>query len=292
PPTSFSVFDGVLLRPLPWPRADRLVRLTETHAGATRELSLLVTNTAFRAMNDHPSTVEELCAWSGSTAIMMGVDGVERVQTASVTPSTFPALRAPPRAGGVFTADDAPEVVLSYGLWHAEFGGAPDAIGRAMTLNGQSVTVVGVMPAEFEFPDPNTRLWRPFRVPAPPALASFAAMARLRDGATPGQAAEEATSRARNAPVATNALLAMFGSTGDARIRVEPALDGLTRGVRPGILALFAAASLLLVMAVANLAPPPLPPATTPDPQMAIPPAPRGGRDPPAPHVPHAHIPL
>src|SRR5262249_56428535 len=99
PPTSFSVFDGVLLRPRPWPRADRLVRLTETHAGATRELSLLVTNTAFRAMNDHPSTVEELCAWSGSTAITMGVDGVERVQTASVTPSTFTVLRAIPLAG-------------------------------------------------------------------------------------------------------------------------------------------------------------------------------------------------
>src|SRR5262249_7964063 len=143
--TIFSVFDGVLLRPLPWPRADRLVRLTETHAGATRELSLLVTNTAFRAMNDHPSTVEELCGWSARVAIVEGGQGAAGAPPPGGPPSPLRVVRAPPGGGRLFPADDAPEVVLSYGLWHAEFGGAPDAIGRAMTLNGQSVTVVGVM---------------------------------------------------------------------------------------------------------------------------------------------------
>src|SRR4051812_9808418 len=65
--TLFSVFDAVLLRPLPWPRADRLVRLTETHAGATREMPLIVTNTAWLAMGSL-TTVDGLSAWVRSTA--------------------------------------------------------------------------------------------------------------------------------------------------------------------------------------------------------------------------------
>jgi predicted permease len=163
-------------------------------------------------------------------------------------------VRAAPLVGRVFTADDAPEAVLSYGLWMARFRGAADAIGRPIALNGQTLTIVGVMPADFQFPDRDTRVWRPLRVPPPPALMILNAMARLRDGVTPAQAADEATALVRGAPFSTNALLAVFGSSSPARIVVEPALDAVTRDVRPALVALFAAGLLLLVMAVANLA--------------------------------------
>ena len=163
-------------------------------------------------------------------------------------------LRVPPLVGRVFAADDAPEAVLSYGFWMARFGGAADVVGRPIALNGQAVTIVGVMPSGFEFPDPGTRVWRPLRIPPPPALTIVSAMARLRDGATPAQAADEATARVRSAPISTNALLAVFGASGPARILAEPARDAMTRDVRPALIALFAAGLLLLVMAVANLA--------------------------------------
>jgi len=251
--TLFSVFDAVLLRPLPWPRADRLVRFTETHAGATREMPLSVTNAVWRAMASM-TTVDALGAWSRSTLTIATGDVVERGLTASVTPGTFAMLRVPPLVGRVFAADDAPEAVLSYGFWMARFGGAADVVGRPIALNGQAVTIVGVMPSGFEFPDPGTRVWRPLRIPPPPALTIVSAMARLRDGATPAQAADEATARVRSAPISTNALLAVFGASGPARILAEPARDAMTRDVRPALITLFAAGLLLLVMAVANLA--------------------------------------
>ena len=251
--TLFSVFDAVLLRPLPWARADRLVRFTETHAGATRELPLSITNTAWHAMAPL-TTVDGLSAWSRSTVTLAVGDVVERGAAVSVTPGTFAMLRASPLVGRVFTADDAPEVLLSYGFWMARFAGAADAIGRPIALNGQTVTIVGVMPPDFEFPDPGTRVWRPLRVPPPPAVTILSSMARLHDGTTPAQAAEEATASVRSAKYSTNALLAVFGGDGPARIVADPALDALTRDVRPGLVALFAAGLLLLLMAVANLA--------------------------------------
>src|SRR4029077_9141131 len=123
-------------------------------------------------------------------------------------------------------------------FWLARFGGAMDAIGRTIPLNGSPAVVVGVMPPGFEFPDRDTRVWRPLKVPRPPALAMLSAMARLADGVTPEQAAIEMTARARAASQSTNALLAVFGSSGPAQIVAEPALVALTRGVRPGLVAL------------------------------------------------------
>src|SRR4029079_8927393 len=191
---------------------------------------------------------------SRSTVTLAVGDVVERGSAVSVTPGTFAMLRASPLVGRVFTTDDAPEVVLSYGFWMARFAGAADAIGRPSALNGQTVTIVGVMPPDFEFPDPGTRVWRPLRVPPPPAVTILSSMARLHDRTTPAQAAEEATASVRSAKYSTNALLAVFGGDGPARIVADPALDALTRDVRPGLVALFAAGLLLLLMAVANLA--------------------------------------
>src|SRR5215510_1820651 len=82
--TLFSVFDAVLLRPLPWPRADRLVRFTETHAGATRETPLFVSSVAWHAMASL-TTVEGLNAWSRSTVTIATGGVVERRAAASVT---------------------------------------------------------------------------------------------------------------------------------------------------------------------------------------------------------------
>src|SRR4051812_8414341 len=251
--TLFSVFDAVLVRPLPWPQSDRLVRITELHPGATRETPLLMTNIAYLSMSSM-TTITRLGAWSSSNATLSSGDATEPVWSAYVTPSLFETLETTPTAGRVFTTDDAAEVVVSSGFATARFGTAPHALGRSITINRQPLTIVGVMPAGFAFPDATTQLWRPWRIPPAPSMTLVNAVARLSDHATPSMAGQEATARARTTKPQVNGLLAFFGSSAPAQVVVTPALRALTGDVRPGILALAAAAWVLLLMAVPNLA--------------------------------------
>ena len=252
--TLFSVVDAVLLRPLPWPAADRLVRLTESRAGASRQTPLSVTNLAYLAIRDAPQTMEALGAWSVGAATLTTDTGAERLRAARVTPEVFAILRAAPVYGQLFTTDDAPEIVVAHGLWLDHFGGAPDAIGRTISIDGGPQRIVGVMPSGFVFPDRETQVWRPLRIPTAPAMTLVSVMGRLRPGVSPAQVAAEATTRAAGASSSPTALMMLFGTTGAAQIAAEPALDALTHDVRPGLIALFAAVSMLLVTAVANIA--------------------------------------
>jgi putative ABC transport system permease protein len=155
--TLFSVFDAVLVRPLPWPQSDRLVRMSELHAGATREAPLLMTNITYLSMSSM-TTLTRLAAWSSSNATLSSGDATEPVWSAYVTPTLFETLETRPTAGRVFTTDDAAEVVVSSGFAAARFGTAPNAVGRSITINRQPLTIVGVMPAGFAFPDATTQL--------------------------------------------------------------------------------------------------------------------------------------
>ena len=191
------------------------------------------------------------------------------IQTAAVTPSLFAVLKVRPLVGRMFIDDDPPKVplqgtrrfvILSYGLWQELFGGREDAIGRVVQLDGKPVTVVGVMPKDFVFPDRETRAWTPW---VPPFVVGedgllrmtiFSAIARLRPGATPEQATTEGTARARNAPDPGLTAVALFGDNGPPEIRATPAIDLMTAEVRPALLILLAAVALLLVTATANIA--------------------------------------
>jgi putative ABC transport system permease protein len=268
--TLFSVLDAVLFRPLPWFDADRLVRLTETHAGATRQIPQLMTNVGYLPWTVSPSTIDGLGAWSTGAVTLTMANDATRIQATRVTPSLFPMLRAAPLLGSLFSNDVAQEVIISHGLWLERFGGSADAVSRAIEVNGETDTIVGVMPPAFEFPDRETRLWRPLQIPPASVMAAFSAMARLRPGVTPEQAAAEATARANSVSVRPTALMMMFGTTGPAQILAQPALEALTHEVRPGLVALFVAVSLLLVGAIANIASLQLARATTRYREMAI----------------------
>src|SRR5262249_3677536 len=104
--TLFSVVYGVLLKPLPWPEADRLMWLTESHPGATRSAPWTMTNGPYLAWKDKPSTIEDLGGWSGQTMTLSGAAAAERISVAGVTASIFPILRATPLLGSVFDAPD------------------------------------------------------------------------------------------------------------------------------------------------------------------------------------------
>ena len=274
--TLFSVVYGVLMRPLPWPDPDRLVRLAESHVGATRDMPWTMTDTAYRPWIEKQNTIESAGAWLRQTVTLGGPAGSERLSIATVTASVFPMLRAKPLIGQIFTSDDRNEVVLSHGFWRDRFGSNSDAIGRTVQINGAPFVIVGVMPDEFMFPDRATRLWRPY--PIPPgiqpngsrSITAFSAMARLRPGVTAAQAAAEATAAARSAPDMGMVALSMFGTNGPAEISATPVLDALTMDVKPGLIALLIAVSLLLLTAVANIASLQLARATTRYREMAI----------------------
>ena len=263
---------SVLLRPLPWPDAERLVRVYETRQGSHSRFGEIVTNLTFLAWRDRPRTVDGLAAWTPADRTLSDPEGAERIRLAAVTASLGPVLRASPALGRwLLPADEMPGrgdvVVLSHGLWRERFAADPAAVGTTILLDGRLHTIVGVMPRSFSFPDRGTRAWVPFTVPAPLergslSLSMFSAIARLRDGVTPAQAAAEATTRGRAAErdvgrSAADAGLttsAIFGAGGPLDVTVVPAREAATREIRPALLLLLAAVGLLLTTSAANVA--------------------------------------
>jgi putative ABC transport system permease protein len=261
-----SVAYGVLLKPLPWADAPRLVRLFETRQGSTRRFRPSMTNVTYRAWRESASTLEAMAAWSTERVALTGGSSTSRIVIADVTPTLFPMLGASPAAGRAFVRGDdepgrPPIVILSYGLWQQQFGGRADAVGRTLRLDATTYTVVGAMPASFMFPDRQTRAWVPFYIEpvttpgrAGFSISMFQALGRLRPGVTPLQAAAEGTARGRSVPDPGAVSMAVFGSTGPVEVSVVPLLQALVGDVRPALLILFAAVVLLLATATANVA--------------------------------------
>jgi putative ABC transport system permease protein len=284
--TLFSITYGVLLKPLPWPGADRLVRVSESRQGHEPRIRGTITNATYIAWHAQPSIVEDVAGWRiVPTTANVGGGESTRLRTAWVTPSLFAVVKAHPYRGRLFVEDDGKPggnfasrdlIILSYGLWQEWFGGREEAIGGVVQVGGKPLTVVGVMPPDFMFPDRETRAWTPWAVPSvignqgDRRVAIFSALARLRPGATPAQAAAEGTARARSAPDPGLAAVAMFGGNGLAEIGVTSAVDMMTAEVRPALLVLLAAVTLLLVTATANVASLQLARATTRRREIAI----------------------
>ena len=258
----FSVAWGVLVKPLPWPDADRLILPEETRQGATRRIPRIITNGTYLAWSEAPATVEALAAYSTRTVTLSGAGDPQRVRIADATASLFAITRATALRGTLFNAADedaANVIVLSHRLWQRSFSGRDDIAGRTIQLNGKPHVITGVMPSGFAFPDPDTEAWVPFKVlppviPGGSRIQTFTAIARLKPGSTPLQAAEEATARARSAPDGGMALTAMFGGAGQAQVTAKPLLEALTSDVRDGLFVLLAAVGLLLATATANIA--------------------------------------
>jgi predicted permease len=261
-----SVAYGVLLKPLPWADAPRLVRLYETREGSTRRFKPMMTNVSYRAWRDDMRTLDAIGGWSAERVAMQGYAGLPRLTIADVTPSLFPMLQASPQLGRLFADGEdqpgrAPVAILSYGLWQRAFGGRADVVGQAIRFDSTTYSIVGVMPASFVFPDRDTAAWVPFYVEPVTApggkgfsISMFQAIGRLRPGATPEQAAAEGTARGRTVADIGVVAMAVFGSNGPAIVTAMPMLQALVGDVKPAILVLLAAVALLLVTATANVA--------------------------------------
>ena len=175
--TLFSVAYNVLMKPLPWPDADRIVGLSESRKGHSPRVAGTITNATYNAWNAEPTTIEAIGGWLNvTTTAVIGAGGdATRLQTAAVTPSLFVVLKARPLRGRLLVDDDTRRgssqsstnvIVLSDGLWAEWFGRQDDAIGKVVRIGDRPMTVIGVMPREFAFPDRATRAWTPFAVPS------------------------------------------------------------------------------------------------------------------------------
>ncbi len=261
----FSVAWNVLAKPLPWPDADRLVRLVETRQGSTRRLPPLMTNASYLAWRDGAATIEEIAGWSIRTMTVTIGDGEpRRSRVVATTASAFKLMRAQPLAGTLFVEADEPAAnvaVISHGVWRQDFGSRGDTVGRTIGLDGRSYTIVAVMSAAFAFPDRETQVWIPSQVRPIMSgnsemrfISLFTAMARLKPGVTAQQASQEATARARSGPEPGMMAITVFGSRGPVDIAAVPILEAMTADVREGIVVLLVAVALLLLTATANLA--------------------------------------
>jgi predicted permease len=165
--TIFSVVDGVLLTPLPYPEPDRIVRVGQvsTDPGRIYAMSYL----DFKDLQARNRSFEALAAARGARVTLLGRGEPEAQSGAYVSPEFFDVVGVAPVQGRVFTPEDdaggAPVVVIAHALWERRFDADPSLVGRALTLDGQSFTVVGVLPAGFRAPEAlgqgGTQLWMP-----------------------------------------------------------------------------------------------------------------------------------
>lgn len=269
----FSLTWGVLMKPLPWPNADRLVIVKETRGGNPPRFNSF-SNTAYAAWREKAALVEHLVAWSDRAATVTGLGDPERIRIVTATASLFPALGVKPLAGSFFREEDelSRVAVIAESLWRQRFGSDPDAIGRALRLDGQPFTIVGVMPDAVAYPNPQIRAWVSFRPPVPSgnSLSMFEALALLRPGVSAAQAAAEGTARGAFAADTGLTTTAIFGSTGAIQISAQPLNAALTADVRLPLFVLLAAVALLLASATANVASLQLARATTRRRELAI----------------------
>src|SRR5260221_7309597 len=142
-----SVVYDVLLKPLPWADAPRLVRLYETRQGSTRRFRPLMTNASFLAWRDSPSTtLDALGAWSGGNAVLSGTGETQQLKVANITPGLFEMLGCRPAIGRLFDAGDEqtgrPRIaIVSHGLWQQRFGGRADIVSQTLRLDGITYTI-------------------------------------------------------------------------------------------------------------------------------------------------------
>ena len=259
----FSVGYGVLIRPLPYPESDQLVRVWESHRGAVAPSSApWLSNLTYHAWNDTGRTIGRIAAF-GAVDVTLDGDPPVRLSGARVSPWIFDVLRVSPLVGRFFHENEAPDaanavVVLSDGVWRERFGRDPGVIGRTIALDQRPHTIVGIAPPGFAFPYPETRVWTPFAVVqgagpnGEPRIAGTQAIARLADGMTAAQATFEGTAIASRQPRPPGTRV-LWGDGGPVEVHARTMIDDMTAGVRPVVLVFLAGVGCLLLIACANV---------------------------------------
>ena len=250
----FTVVNAVVLRPLPYHDSQRLAMIWTTK-DANQEQAF-----SFADYNDVKSQAKSFSAIGAASPlwnfILAGDGEPEPMQGMYVSANLFELLKVAPDKGRGFTADEdrtggPPVVIISRALWERRFGADPNVIGKTMSVSGTTSTIVGVMPAQFQFLEPAAELW------APLAQNQFAGSARqvrllsvvgrLNDGVEASEANAELTG------IAQRLASAYPDTNSGVSVRAVPLHQQVTGKVRPALWLLFGAVGLVLLIACANI---------------------------------------
>jgi putative ABC transport system permease protein len=248
----FSVVDGVLLRPLPYPHAEQIVQLREVSLSGAQMRFAEPNFLDVRARN---RTLEAVAQYGGDLTTVTGASEPVRALTLAVSADFFNVLGTKPVVGRTFLPEvskpgGAPVAVVSYGFWQRLLGGRSDLAGTTLRLMDQNVTVVGVMPAGFAFPQ-DAEVWIPrelFPQETSRSAHNWSVVARLRPNIKTEQAHAEVSAIGKQ-------LKQEHGKDMDAvDFAVVPQQEYMVGNVRGALLMIFVAVGFLLVVSCANVA--------------------------------------
>jgi len=251
----FSVVDAMLLRPLPYPEPDRLVRIWESSLKLHSPRNV-VNPRNFLDWRDQSHSFEAMAAVVDHMTNLNVNGHPMAVQSLTVSPEFFSILHVPPFLGRALVPEDGMRgrnqvVVLSYQFWRRQFGASPSVLGEDIEVDGLRCPVVGVMPQTFSFPNSRAELWLPAALDREDESEGgrfMSVVARLKPGVTLDQAQQD--------------MIRVTNFTAEARpnynknwsASVVPMLEDATEGVSRPLWVLLASVGFLLLIACANLA--------------------------------------
>ena len=250
----FALVDAVLVRPLGFPEPDRLVLIWEAN-GSAPTLRGNVAPGNYQDWQAQSQTFDDVAAFGSIALNLSGSGEPERLNGQAVTASFFDVLGVPPMLGRTFAAGDAPDsvvpkvVIVSHRLWQQRFGGRPDIVGIDVLLDGNRVSVVGVMPPDFEVIDASADVW----LPAAPSASDrgshyLTVVARLKRSMSLAQAQSDVDA-------ITQHIAREFPKQADnLRAYVMPLREHLVGRARLMLYVLFGAVCAVLLIACANVA--------------------------------------
>lgn len=263
----FSIVEGVLLRPLPFPHPEQLVAISDALKGAdfngNNEAGVTATDIVNYTRDTH--SFSALGGYQGYGHELSGIGDPAQINDTRMTPGVFAALGVQPLLGRVFTgqedASNAPVAVLSYATWQSRFHGDAQILGQKILLDRKPYVVIGVMPRSFEFPLfpghlNRSELWIPMSFKPDELSArsmanwSYSIVARLKPGVTAAQAQQDAERVAKATEKSYPAFM--------ASLHIDAMVPGLqadtVQQARPLVRTLFLAVAVVLLIACANLA--------------------------------------
>jgi predicted permease len=258
----FTLVDSIMLRPLPFPQQDRLMRIGY-HSGVDADPSYAPFPKGWvRALGAQSASFDGMSAFGPNAESNVGdANSADRVFGAEVMVNALDTLGLHPAAGRFFDADDAltshdPVVVLSYGYWRQHFAANPEVVGQTLRVDGISRRVIGVMPAGVRFPYADTQFVTPVTFKGGDPMEAWEyfnlrAFGRLKPGVSQQQAQGELRRLyARMLPL----FPWRMPDTWASETTVVPLLDVEVGDMRPRLMLLFAAVGLILLIACANVA--------------------------------------